>query len=293
MRDASVMTFYQGQFATNSAGRQLPQIYCSGGNACGAVDRIKSVQCFNKGVDISGKVNWRCESNIVGDDFTVDQTNPTCEGYSSPSDNEYAHSNSCICMVTLNYKTGSSTSGSSYIPSQSTTSNSSSSGDFFFGFLMFAGVLAFLVSSCCKNTNSRFPSPPSISSQVNNYVQSVASTVSSASNNLRHRNTSQQHTVVSHGTSNNSSYPSVPVQASVNQVQQTVVSHGTSNNSAYPSVHASQPANQQQTVVSHGTSNNSAYPAVQPSQSNQNNKNQQQTVISHGTSNNSAYPVVP
>lgn len=80
MRDQSVMTFYQGQSATNSAGKFLPQIYCAEGNACGSVDRVKSIQCFNKGVDLSGKVNWKCESNIVGDDFSVDYTNPTCEG---------------------------------------------------------------------------------------------------------------------------------------------------------------------------------------------------------------------
>lgn len=307
MRDVSVMTFYQNQYATNSAGGQLPQIYCEKGNACNLVDKVKSVQCFNKGVDMSGKVNWKCESNIIGDDFTVDYTNPTCEGWSSQYDNDYAHSNSCICMVKLSLKSPSS--NSQYVPPPQTTTNSSSTGEsIFFGFVLFCIAIAFAVSSCCgKNKFS------GSTSQVNNYVSSVASLASStlqsgsSSSGLRHRNPpSQQQTVVSHGTSNNSAYPVAPAPVpqqshSTHQVQQAVISHGTSNNGAYPSVQNSNAyttqsvTHVQQTVTSHGTSNNSAYPAGNPSTGqNSNQQNQtQHTVQSHGTSNNSAYPVFP
>lgn len=312
MRDTHVMTFYQGQTATNSAGRQLPQIYCAEGNACNLVDKVKSIQCFNNGVDMSGKVNWNCNSNIVGDDFSVDYTNPTCEGWSGQNDNDYAHINSCICMVKLSSKL-SSYSNQYVSPPQTTTNSSSTSDSMFMGFLVFCVILAFAVSSCCKRNQLS-----STSSQVKNYVSSVASLASTAlssstlsstssSSGLRHRNPpTQQQTVVSHGTSNNGAYPAVPVTQqpySSNQVQQTVTSHGTSNNGAYPAVpslqtpnlYSSQTVTQvQQTVTSHGTSNNGAYPTSNVSSQNSNQQNQTQLAVqSHGTSNNSAYPVFP
>lgn len=104
MSDVQVMTFYKDQFITAPDGRTFGQIFCADGNACHLVDRIETVQCKNQGVDQQGKVNWKCVTNLVGDDIIVGYTNPTCYGYRNVNDNEYAHTGSCLVMVKVDIK---------------------------------------------------------------------------------------------------------------------------------------------------------------------------------------------
>jgi hypothetical protein len=321
MSEAKVLTFYQGSSATNSKGQNFPHIYCAEGNACSDVGKIKSVQCFNQGTDYTGKVNWRCETNLVGDDISVDYANPTCEGYSSQNDNEFGYTGSCICMVKVNYKSPASTSFNQ--PSQSytnTTNNSNNSNmhSWFIG-IMLVMILMYAMKDALKRTYvSLFPytfgrvslGVPIQSSYAS--AQQYNSSINSLNSGLRQRNVTQNSTqsgaqqtiAVSHGTSTNANYPTVssaPVQvAPVNQVQQTIISHGSSTNANYPNVTTSVSTTvsnnpSQQNVVSHGTSTNANYPQVSSTQQQTGTSTQKQTqqnVVSHGTSNNGAYPVI-
>lgn len=101
MADTKVMTFMKGKYVTSPNGKKFSEIYCAEGNACHLVNKIEAIQCVNMGVDHQGKINWKCDTVMAGNDLIIGYTNPTCRGYRSTDDNEYAYKNSCLVMVKL------------------------------------------------------------------------------------------------------------------------------------------------------------------------------------------------
>ena len=79
------LTFKSGKMTAGRRSAGVPQLSCTGGNACSSSYLVDVVQCHNTGEDDSGETQWKCEADLE-DNVKLGDITVSCEGYSSRSD---------------------------------------------------------------------------------------------------------------------------------------------------------------------------------------------------------------
>lgn len=87
------LTFYKDKMTTGKRHLPISQLECIGGDAEHWNNEIETIQCYNKGTNEFGDVQWECSTATNGK-FKLSQTIVSCEGYMN-SDDHYKLAGSC------------------------------------------------------------------------------------------------------------------------------------------------------------------------------------------------------
>jgi len=100
LKNVESLRFIRGQYALNTRDTTLiPQLECAYNPLNDPSLEPADVICYNKGVDSTGSVMWKCDG-IMSKSVDFDNLQVSCEGYSQPGD-EYVKEGSCALRYTL------------------------------------------------------------------------------------------------------------------------------------------------------------------------------------------------
>ena len=100
-RDINVLTLHKSQYTSSRRTSPVLQLDCVGGNAKRESYKVKTVQCYNKGLDGKNS-NWKCESQLPSN-LKFGKMSVSCEGYDY-ADDPYVLVGSCGLKYELEYK---------------------------------------------------------------------------------------------------------------------------------------------------------------------------------------------
>lgn len=92
LEDVQVLTLTRGAMTTGRRSAPLPQLHCVGGTGRDEV-QPDSVQCYNRGMDGRGVVQWECMADM-DNGLKFGQVEVMCEGFDYPGDT-YILAGSC------------------------------------------------------------------------------------------------------------------------------------------------------------------------------------------------------
>lgn len=184
----NVLTFTKNLYAHDSYNNRYPQLNCVDGSACSDDPHLMSVQCKNQGVDALFHVNWICTA--LEDDTNLSimmyESNPVCQWYRYPSDNQYVYKDSCILQYKLKY-----------------TSVEKQIDSIFNLYLamIFYIVLAIIITTCLCSIFEFIAKSYGMTDNSKYPTTGYSSSTETVNNTMKtNKNTS-------HGSTNNSSYP--------------------------------------------------------------------------------------
>lgn len=98
LKDVQTLTFNLGDLSAGRRAPPQPKLTCE--YSPNPALNPTSFQCYNKGVNDMGDVQWECKPNNLDPTLRVYKTNVNCEGFNYPND-PYILAGSCILTYSL------------------------------------------------------------------------------------------------------------------------------------------------------------------------------------------------
>lgn len=98
LKDVQTLTFNLGELSTGRRVPPQPKLTCEYSPNPGL--NPTSFQCYNRGINDMGDVQWECKPNNLDPTLRVYKTNVNCEGFNYPND-PYIPAGSCILTYSL------------------------------------------------------------------------------------------------------------------------------------------------------------------------------------------------
>lgn len=100
LKEIQTLTFNMGEMSTGRRNPPSPKLTCE--FSPNPSLNPTSFQCYNRGINDMGNVQWECKPNNLDNSLKIVKTNVNCEGYNYPED-PYILAGSCILTYSLAY----------------------------------------------------------------------------------------------------------------------------------------------------------------------------------------------